>query len=245
MADDEATPRYTDYAKAVGTAGTMIIRDHGSAVEFIIACSDGATNSGGYTWSGVVNGVGVGGTVSLGAGFGSRSLGSWGVSTSQTVSFHQNATGTQGLGGAADHAAYIARGGIPPAPVMRPASEITTTSMLVQFDSQGDGGSPITSWLLERALDPAFSVELVQYSSTGTTRVEGLTPATTYYYRARGQNAYGVSGWASTMSAATLASIFVSDGTTWRPTPLYVDDGTTAKVAVVNVSDGAAWRVAG
>ncbi|QDH93090.1 minor tail protein [Microbacterium phage Margaery] len=85
--------------------------------------------------------------------------------------------------------------------------EITQTEMTVAFCSTGDGGSPITSWALQGALDPGFTNIVFTTSSSGTTRVVGLQPGTTYYYRARGQNAIGVGGWSGTVSATTLPAV--------------------------------------
>lgn len=193
----------TDFNKAVGTAGTMIIRDDGSTVSFIISCSDGATNTGGYTWSGVVNGVGVGGTVALGAGFGSRVLGSWTVSSSQTVSFHQNATGTSGLGGAADHSAFIARATVPPAPTPLGLDQITDSGMRYQFSSAGDGGSGIIEWQAQLDDNADFGSPVWSGWSTGTTVFTGLASNTRFYARSRGRNAVGWGAWSSVINAAT------------------------------------------
>jgi len=245
----EPTPLYTDTKVNTGTAGALIIRDHGSVIEYWITCTDPATNVASCVWSGVVNGVPVGGTVRLSAGFNSKLVGSWTVSTNQTVSFHMNATGTQGLGGPADVSAAIVRviPTAPPAPVMRPPSQITKTTMLVQFDSAGDGGSGVTGWDLQQALDEGFSQGLKQTLSTGTSTADNLTPGTRYWFRARGVNAYGAGAWAAPVSAVTLASVFVSDGQNWLPAGVLVDDGSgaDARQAEVWVSDGAAWKLAG
>lgn len=92
----------------------------------------------------------------------------------------------------------------PPAPKMRVPDQITQTSMRVQFDSQGDGGSAVTSWGLQRATDQAFTQNVVQIGSSGTSVVTGLNPGTQYWWRARGQNAIGVGAWSSAVSATTL-----------------------------------------
>lgn len=245
-----------DYNKAVGTAGTMTIRDDGAIVSFIISCTDPQTYVGSYTWSGVVNGVSVGGTASLNAGFGSRVLGSWSVGYSQTVTFHQDATGTQGLGGAADHAASISRGPaptIPEAPHAYPVgtsglTEITFTSMRYSMQDGSDGGSPITSRACQYSTTSNFSSgnsPIIGLTTSGTHVATGLKPGTRYYWRSRVQNAVGVSPWSAVTSAATLGGVNVSDGTKWSLWVVDVSNGSQWVRQAVEVSNGSTWKPAG
>lgn len=90
----------------------------------------------------------------------------------------------------------------PPPPSMRQPSQITPTSMLAQFDSNGDGGAPVTSWALQYSTSPTFAWGVL-IGSSGTSFIGNLTPDTTYYFRARGQNMMGVSGWSNVTSATT------------------------------------------
>lgn len=199
----------TDYTRSVGTAGTMIIRDHGTTVEFIIACSDPWTNIGQYNWSGTVNGVGVGGTVSLGAGFGSRSLGSWSVTSTQTVSFSQAATGTQGLGGAATLSANINRGSAPGKPGKPVQSEVTTTSMRLTWTLPADGGSPLDQILIRANL--TSPVDQGNYWNQATLPgnatshvVTGADPGLMYYWCVYARNANGYGPRSDQLAGPTL-----------------------------------------
>lgn len=239
-----------DYDKAVGTAGTMRIRDGGSVVEFWILCGDPATNVGSYVWSGVVNGVGVGGATSLPAGFGSRLLGSWTVSTTQTVTFHQNATGTQGLGGAADHSANINRATIPGVPTTMSLVGISPTSMRIGFGANGTGGSPITSYDIQLSPDPMFTSGILNFSAPGSSNgIETLSPvvpATGYYARTGAHNAYGFSGWSGqTVFGRALGFVNVSNGSAMSPYAVDVSNGTSWIRYAVEQSDGSAWKPAG
>ena len=54
--------------------------------------------------------------------------------------------------------------------------------MTIQFSSTGDGGSPITGWVIRRAEDAAFTVGVVDTPSTGTS-VLTLTPGKKYGLR--------------------------------------------------------------
>jgi hypothetical protein len=237
-----------DYDKATGTGGTLRIRDTGSAVEYWVLCSNPATFVGSFVWSGVVNGAPVGGTTTLPAGFGSQLLGSWTVSTTQNVTFHMNNTGTGGLGGPTDHAADIPRGPvgtIPDAPIPEGFTDVTTTSMTYHFHDGSDGGSSITSRAVEYATSADFSTGSsgwVGVGSSGVVPVSGLVPGVLYYWRARVQNANGVSPNSAVISQRTLGGVYVSDGTVWKPAEVLVSDGTAWKPATVGVSDGIAWK---
>lgn len=185
----------------VGTRGTLRVTDDGSVVRFYVLCGDPQTFINGYRWYGTVNGVAVGGTINLPRGFGSRELGAWAVGSTQYVNIGQQATGTQGLGGAASFNTYIFRPTAPGAPVPVGVDEITATSARYRFSGTSDGGSAITGWQAQTATDAGFTQNVQTVASNGTTTFTGLLPGNTYYFRARGANAVGWSGWSSTISA--------------------------------------------
>lgn len=185
----------------VGNRGTLRVTDDGSVVRFYVLCSDPQTYVGSYRWYGTVNGVGVGGTVSLGKGFGTRELGAWGVGYTQYVNIGQQATGTSGLGGAASFNTYIFRPTVPGAPTSIGVDELTATTARYRFSGTTDGGSPITGWQAQCATDAAFTQNVQTVASNGTTTFTGLLPGRTYYFRSRGSNAVGWSGWSNVVSA--------------------------------------------
>lgn len=240
------------FDKPVGTSGKMQIRDTGYNVEYWIMCSDPATNVGSYSWSGSINGAGVGGSTPLPAGFGERLLGRWPVTTSQHVTFHQNPTGTQGLGGAADHGADIARGSEPvfsppaqPAPVT--LDQITPTSMRVVYLDGPDGGTPITSRALQVSQTPAFTgpVDTIGVDQSGIYVAANLLPAYPFYWRYRTQNIVGVSPWSYPVGATTQGFVWISDGTTYTRYAVDISDGVQWVRQIAAVSDGAAWLAGG
>jgi hypothetical protein len=241
-----------DYDRAVGTAGTMRIRDTGSTVEFWILCSDPATFVGSYVWSGVVNGVGVGGSITLPSNFGSRMLGSWTVSTSQTVTFHQNATGTSGLGGAADHSANINRtppATVPPPPTAMQWTPQSATTAFFQWGQNGTGGSPLLSYDIQYSSTADFSADVHTFGepggSAGGRTFGGLVPAQRNYARVRAINAVGASGWSNTVSGRQFGGIQVSDGSAWTTYAVDVSDGTTWIRNAAEQSDGSVWKPTG
>lgn len=185
----------------VGTRGTLRVTDDGSVVRFYVLCGDPATFVGSYRWYGTVNGVAVGGTVTLNSGFGSRELGAWAVGYTQYVNIGQQATGTQGLGGAASFNTYIFRPTAPAAPTSVGVDQITATSARYMFSGNSDGGSGILEWQAWAATDAGFSQNAQAVSSNGTTTFTGLLPGNTYYFRSRGRNAVGWSGFSNTISA--------------------------------------------
>lgn len=186
----------------VGTRGTLRITDDGSVVRFYVLCSDPATRVGEYKWNGVVNGVGVGGQVSLGAGFGSRELGAWGVGYSQNVSIGQQATNTQGLGGAYNSPpVYIGRATVPQPPTGVSVDQATATSLRYIFSGNGNGGAAIQEWQIGYGTNSGSPQYFV--GSSGTSTVGGLAEHTTWYFWSRGRNAVGWSGWSNRLQGNT------------------------------------------
>ena len=91
---------------------------------------------------------------------------------------------------------------VPPAPTFLGLDQVTNTSMQARFSGNGDGGSGIIRWDLQYATASNFS-GAVTVSSGGTSTITGLSPNTTYYFRARGVNAIGAGAWSSVASAKT------------------------------------------
>ena len=99
----------------------------------------------------------------------------------------------------------------PAAPTPIAVDSATPTSLQARFSGNSDGGSAITGWTLQYATNSSFTQNLKSVSSSGTTTVTGLTPDTTYYFRAAGRNVVtdnqGTTGpWSTTFSGTTLAS---------------------------------------
>lgn len=187
----------------VGTRGTLRITDDGSVVRFYVLCGDPATRVNEYRWNGVVNGVGVGGQISLPSGFGSRELGAWGVGYSQNVSIGQSATGTQGLGGAYNSpGVYIGRATVPGAPFSVAVDQATANSLRYRFSGTTDGGSPIREWQIGYGTNGSSPQYFV--GSSGTSTIGNLAEHTTWYFWARGRNDVGWGAWGDRASGATL-----------------------------------------
>lgn len=210
-------------------------------MRFEVHCGEPATRVGEYRWYGTVNGVGVGGTVNLPAGFGGRVLGEWPVSTTQYVTLGQQATGTQGLGGAASFSAYIFRATVPAAPSPVGVDQLTPTSARYRFSGNSNGGAAITGWQAQIATNSGFTTGVQTVSSNGTTTFNNLTPATRYYFRARGSNSVGWGPWSSSVNAMTESGAYVSVNGKWVPVPINWSNGSTWKPLAPLVSNGTTW----
>ena len=130
---------------------------------------------------------------------------------------------------------------VPPAPSGIGIDQITPTSLRYRFSGNGDNGSAITSWEAQIDDNPSFSSPLT-VGSSGTTTFTGLTPATTYYCRSRGNNGIGSGPWSGASSAMTASGAYVSINGAWVAVPVYVSDGTTWDVAELAVSNGTIWQ---
>jgi hypothetical protein len=241
----------TDYNRSVGSAGTMTIRDDGATVSYLISCGDGATFVAAYTWSGVINGANVGGTVRLDAGFGSKVLGSWTVTDSQAVTFHQNATGTSGIGGAADHVANIVRTpppvtqlpGQPPLPEYLGATPATITFGIGNPPSWGTGVPQTFEHQASR--DNFATIEQQWPYPSSPVVLGGLAPSTWYFYRYRAVSSVGAGPWSYGLKAATTGGVHVSDGAAYTTHAVDVSNGSAWIRQAVDVSDGVAWKASG
>lgn len=104
----------------------------------------------------------------------------------------------------------------PAAPTAQGVESITTNSMVFRFYGNSDNGSAITGWRIERSLSPSFTSPHVTNNApnNGVVGATGLDDDTTYYFRVRGSNAVGDSGWSGTVSGKTLLADTVPDAPT-------------------------------
>ena len=192
----------TDYTKATGSSGTMMIRDVGNGwVEFWLKAGSSTFNhqlKWGYTANGAFSGWL---TYDFVSGGNWQHLGSVFVSTSQNVTFHLGSSGTSGLGGPTDFTVFMQRATVPPAPTMFSAVTQSSSVIRVNFGSNGDGGSAVLEWQIGYGTDPSYPMWYV--GSNGLTDVGGLVTGTTYYFWARGRNAIGWGGWSARAQATT------------------------------------------
>ena len=227
----------TDYTKSTGSTGTMKITDTGTKIQFWLKAGSATFNHSlpyGYTVNGVTDNSN---TFDFVSGGDWQMLKSWTVSTSQTVTFRLQDTGTSGLGGPTTLSASINRATTPDAPHIPTISAITATSFLATFlDADNDGGANVDS----RQLGYGTSGSSPQHtiSSDGSTTVTGLTPGTTYYVWARVHNSEGYSPWSVRRTTATLqapSSPGIVTATDIKQTSMKVsfEDGTSGGSTII------------
>lgn len=186
----------TDYKKSTGSSGTMMIRDTGSTVEFWIEAGSG-TFAHQMPWAYVVNGDSSGWKEYDFSGGAWRRLGSWNVTSDQTVTFKLGDTGTSGLGGPTTLSADIERGTIPKAPTLYITS-YDWDSANVNANNNGDGGSSVLEWIVGYGTSSTYPQLYKDLRfSDGTATVTGLSRGTTYYFWSRMRNARGWGGWSN------------------------------------------------
>jgi hypothetical protein len=192
----------TDYTKSTGSSGTMMIRDTGTYVEFWLKAGS-ATYNYQLPWSYVVNGV-TSPTKEFRFEKGGQyqKLGSWNVSTSQTVTFKIGDTGTSGLGGPTTFSQAISRAKAPNPPSAVSLTNVTGTNLLATFSDGANNGAAID----DRQIGFGTSTVSVQHtvSSDRSTTIIGLAPGTTYYFWARTHNSKGWSAWGPRSVTTTL-----------------------------------------
>ena len=232
-----------DYNTPTGTHGTLIIRDDGSTVSFIIQSTNSATSISGGSWSGTVNGTGVGGTFSL-SGVGFTVLGSWTVSTNQTVVLNMGATGTSGLGGPTSGSANIVRftATVPSAPRDTSITDVGVSSMRVNFNSPAsDGGAAIIDYLVRVSKNPDLSA-YTDYATFGSMLVTGLDPGTQYYCVVYARNSVGYSPASNILTARTIAPVMRRVDGVWRACAVYVKVGGVWRIADPYLKVSGVWR---
>jgi hypothetical protein len=239
-----------DYFRATGNASNLLIRDTGSSVEYYILCSDPYTFTGGLSWSATGTG---GGTVSLSAGFSSRFLGSYSVTSSQNVTLSIGASGTSGIGGPTSFTQYISRSGggsaptKPSAPGIAVASGVTSTSVTLTWTaSASNGGAAIDQYFPRLSkLNPVASpyTDYPVGPTTFTKTITGLTPGTTYYVVVYSHNSAGFSPKSAQMSFTTYSGDQVWTGTEWKSCQVLTWNGTSWAPAEVNTRKTSSWEL--
>lgn len=194
----------TDYTKATGSTGTMMIRDTGSTVEFWLKAGS-ATFDYEMPWRYYVNGAWSSyRNFRFESGGSYQKLGSVSVTTDQTVGFGIGDTGTAGLGGPTSFTISVDRTSAPPTPPPWVIEVIEDTSVRGDTDGYGTGGLTIDA--IQVRYDDSSSASSPLYynvNGTGYGWVTGLARGKTYYFWVRTHNAKGWSPWSSRTQATT------------------------------------------
>ncbi|NJI60941.1 fibronectin type III domain-containing protein [Microbacterium oxydans] len=181
--------------KSVGTAGTLRISDDGSVVRYYVICTDPATSVGTYRYA--INGTNY--TTTLPSGFGSKLLGSRTYTASGTTSLSQQATGTQGLGGAASMQVGINRP-LPTAPSGLAVTRVSDTQHALNWSRN----ATYSSVVVQRRTDGGAWQQIGNPAGNVATFTDTTTSANRKYeYRVAGKTAAGQSGWSGLATVYT------------------------------------------
>lgn len=193
----------TDYTRETGSGGSMMIRDTGSSVEFWFRAGNSADWVNGLDFNWTANGSTSSRSINYPTGADWYHVGSVTVSTDQTVTFRLlSNTSIAGIGGPTTFSHAINRAVVPGKTTTPQLSNISSTSMLVKFQSNGDGGADID--LREIGYSSNANVITDTVGSDGSTIVGGLVPGRRYYFWARVHNYVGWSDWSGRSTAITL-----------------------------------------
>ena len=123
-------------------------------------------------------------------------------------------------------------------------SDITPTSVFATWPGSSDyGGSGPTEDHVQLSKSSSFSSIAVEkyVSGTSSALLEGLTPGTAYWGRARVRNAVGWSGWSSVTSVQALSGAKIRSGGTWVEGIAKARVGGLWVPAKVNKRVGGTW----
>lgn len=90
---------------------------------------------------------------------------------------------------------------VPPRPTLLSATALSSSTIRVIFEGNGDGGSVILAWQIGYGTNPTTPQGLVD--SDGNTVLGGFSPGQRIYFWARGRNAIGWGPWSNRGSAVT------------------------------------------
>lgn len=193
----------TDYTKATGSTGTMMIRDTAGKIQFWLKAGSATFNHSlpyGFTVNGTVDSSN---TFDFKSGGAWQMVRQWTVSYSQTVQFRLGDSGTSGLGGPTVFSVWIDRHRIPDAPSAPSASLITASSAYITFSDPADiGGTALDARQI--AYRRTVDTTLTNISSDKSTSVTGLSSGTAYYFWARVHNEVGWSNYSPRITVTTL-----------------------------------------
>lgn len=188
------------YTKDTGASGTMKIVDTGTRVEFWLRANSSTYNYQlpyGYTVNGTTDNSN---SFRFEKGGDWQMLRSWAVSTSQTVYFRLQDSGTNSLGGPTTFSVAIKRATYPDPPTKPVVSSITASSVYVTFSDGDNNGDAIDGRQIQYGTTSPTNI----VSSDRSTTITGLKSGTQYYFRARTHNSEGYSAWTSYTGAKTL-----------------------------------------
>lgn len=230
-------------ADAAGQAGVIA----GNDVKFFVRSGLTATWVGtpGFGTSVYANGgwIGLSNLANYSNSTDWREVGTIHVTTSQTITFHINASGTQGFGGPTDFPLWISRASPPPAPTPLGADQIKHQKFRYRFSGNGDGGAPVLEWQIGygyNANSPQWTA-----SSSGTSEVGTFIPGSIVYIWSRGRNAAGWGPWSARTTVQLKRGIKIKWQGAWKDAIPYVKVAGLWMPVELFVKIAGIWKAAG
>lgn len=238
----------TDYTRSTGNSGTMMIRDTapGAAsgnVEFWLNSNNSTTFNHALPWGYTINGSysGISQSHNYNANSGWNLLGSWNITYSQTVGFYLGSTGTAGFGGPTSFEQFIARATVPAAPSNPTFTNVTPTTVEVNWTPNSNGGATIDNYEVGYSLTNTSPTSSVT-STTSPKTITGLTPGTNYYFWVRAHNSVGWGAYSGPILQQTIAGVRFNDAGTWKIAVPYVRAAGVWKLARPYVKTLGVWK---
>ncbi len=251
---------YSDYVKNTAGAqgGQMLVRVadsagtasviNGNDIMFYVRSGLSATfvGSPGFGTSVYVNGgwVGLSNVANYSGSTDWRHVGTININTSQTITFHINASGTSGFGGPDDFAVYVQRATVPPAPIANAIQEIRHQSFRTNFNWNGDGGSGVDKYEVHysnNASGGQFSTETGDGSQLINVAPPNFPPGSPIYYWVRAHNGVGWGNFAGPVGATLLPGIRIRVAGVWQHAVPYVKVNGVWTAAVVYIRKAGVW----
>lgn len=181
----------------------MQIKDLGDIVEFWLNAGNSSTFNHQLPWGYTVNGVTNNNReYDYKAGAGWEKIGSWGVTTDQTVTFRLGDTGTSGFGGPTSFSVAIKRASAPGPPGAVAFSSLTGTSVAVTFAAADNNGATIDAYQVVYSKTSTIT-NATYVASDRSSTITGLSPGTTYWFWTRAHNSEGWGSYSASRSITT------------------------------------------
>lgn len=218
----------------------MMIRDSGTTIEFWINSGNSTTFDNELPWAYIVNGTtSPWESFRYNAGAGWQRLGSWSVTTNQTVTFKLGDTGTSGFGGPTTFTHSVVRVTGPAKPAQPIFSKIGLDTITASWSAPSNGGSTITGYQIAYGTNGAGPTDNTIVNVTKSPYVmENLAMNTFYYAWVRAKNVVAWSPWSNPSGNKTLFGAYVNVNGVWKPAIPYVRSGGVWKQALPYILKG-------
>jgi len=110
----------------------------------------------------------------------------------------------------------------------------------------GNGGSPITNYILGYALSttlaPPLPTDVITHGTQASFRLTGLEPGRKYRFWAKTANQYGESDWSAPIYSTLIAGAWVKQGAVWVKAVPYVNVAGVWTMAMPWVKNAGVWK---